>query len=211
MPRTPVTSGMVSRPVARFVAIGLFLMAFFTALWASWTVYGFPLALAAVLLIIFGVLAAWFVINGIQLIRSVDRFPEPTPEETKGRGRTLQIGFGVTFGAEGVIIAVVCAVLGARGAYDYFGPAIALVVGLHFIPMGFLFHRTIDFYIGGWVVVCAVVGIWLIASDTLPAPLVASLVAVATACGTTAYGLYMIGVKRSLLTALDQSAPAGFE
>jgi hypothetical protein len=43
------------------------------------------------------------------------------------------------------------------------------VVGLHFIPFAFIFSRSIDFYIAGWVVVWALVGIWLIASQVLPA------------------------------------------
>jgi hypothetical protein len=33
------------------------------------------------------------------------------------------------------------------------------------------------------------------------APLVASLVGVASACGTTAYGIYMLRVKRMILAA----------
>ena len=45
----------------------------------------------------------------------------------------MQLGFSINFAAEGVIIAVVCALLGMTGADAYFGPAIALVVGVHFI------------------------------------------------------------------------------
>jgi hypothetical protein len=120
------------------------------------------------------------------------------------------MGFGVTFASEGVVIAVVCALLAINGGYAYFAPAIALIVGLHFIPFGFLFRRRIDFYIAAWVVVWAIVGIWLIAWQILAAPLVASLVGVATACGTTAYGVYMLRVKRAIMAALDESVrPVG--
>jgi hypothetical protein len=131
--------------------------------------------------------------------------PLPAGEESQRRGRALQIGFGVTFASEGVVIAIVCALLAINGGYAYFAPAIALVVGLHFIPFGFLFHRSIDFYIAAWVVIWAIVGIWLIASQILAAPLVASLVGVATACGTSAYGVYMLRVKRAIMAALDES------
>jgi len=58
------------------------------------------------------------------------------------------------------------------------------------------------------VVIWAIVGIWLIASQTLAAPLVASLVGVATACGTSAYGVYMLRVKRAIMAALDESVHA---
>ena len=54
----------------------------------------------------------------------------------------------------------------------------------------------------------AIVAIWLIASQTLAPPLVASLVGVATACGTSAYGVYMLRVKRAIRAALDESVHA---
>ena len=60
-----IQSGAFSRPAARFVAIGLFLMAFFTILWALWSFYGLPAVIAAALVVIFGVLAV-----GIWLIAS---------------------------------------------------------------------------------------------------------------------------------------------
>lgn len=56
-----------------------------------------------------------------------------------------------------------------------------------------------------WVALWAIVGIWLIASQILAAPLVASLVGVATACDTSAYGVYMLRVKRAIMAALDES------
>jgi hypothetical protein len=98
-------------------------------------------------------------------------------------------------------IGVVCTLLIINGAYAYLAPAIALIVGLHLIPLGFIFRRTIDFSIAGWVVVWALLGFWLINSGTVAAPLVASLVGVASACGTTAYGIYMLRVKRMILAA----------
>ena len=202
MTQTTIESGLLIRPVARFVAIGLFLMAFFTTLWALWALYGLPIVVAVVLVAIFVALSVVFVINGVQLIKSASRLPIPSGEESQRQGRAMQLGFGINFAAEGVIIAVVCALLGMSGADAYFGPAIALVVGVHFIPFGFIFHRTIDFYIAGWVVIWAVTGIWLIASHSVDPALVASLVAVATACGTAAYGIYMLRNKRAIVAAL---------
>jgi hypothetical protein len=205
MTQTTIESSLLIRPVARFVAIGLFLMAFFTTLWALWALYGLPTVVAVVLVAIFVALSVIFVINGVQLIKSASMLPVPSSEESQRRGRAMQLGFGITFASEGVIIAVVCALLGMSGADAYFGPAIALVVGLHFIPFGFIFHRTIDFYIAGWVVIWAVMGIWLIASRPIDPALVGSLVAVATACGTAAYGIYMLRIKRAILGALARS------
>jgi hypothetical protein len=53
MTQTTIEGGLLIRPVARFVAIGLFLMAFFATLWALWALYGLPTVLAVVLVAIF--------------------------------------------------------------------------------------------------------------------------------------------------------------
>ena len=74
-----------------------------------------PLVIAGALLVIFATFAVVFMINGVQLIKSASRLPLPSGEETRGRGRALQIGFGVTLTAEGVIIALVCALLAISG------------------------------------------------------------------------------------------------
>jgi predicted permease len=71
MTQTTIESGLLIRPVARFVAIGLFLMAFFTTLWALWALYGLPTVAAVVLVAIFVALSVVFVINGVQLIKSI--------------------------------------------------------------------------------------------------------------------------------------------
>ena len=107
MTETAVGSGVLNRPAARFVAIGLFLMAFFTALWASWSCYSLSAFLGVALIVIFGAFAVIFVINGVQLFRSAARLPLPTGAESQRRGRALRMGFGVTFASEGVVIAVV--------------------------------------------------------------------------------------------------------
>jgi hypothetical protein len=119
MTQTTIESGLLIRPVARFVAIGLFLMAFFTTLWALWALYGLPTVAAVVLVAIFVALSVVFVINGVQLIKSASRLPIPSGEESQRQGRAMQLGFGINFAAEGVIIAVVCALLGMSGADAY--------------------------------------------------------------------------------------------
>ena len=188
-------------PVARSVAVGMFLMAFFTTFWALWIPYGLPRSVAVVLLAAFVALAAVLVVSGIRLARAANRFP-PVDAEARVRGRRVQKGFGIIVGAEGLVIGGLSAVLGARGAYAYIGPAIALVVGLHFVPLGIVFRRTIDYYVGGWVSLAAVTGLWLLGTGSLPASLVGSLVAVATAAGTAGYGIYLLRLRRAMLAEL---------
>jgi hypothetical protein len=61
MTETAVGTGILNRPAARFAAIGLFLMAFFTVLWASWSLYGLPTVIGIAMIVIRGVFALVFV------------------------------------------------------------------------------------------------------------------------------------------------------
>ena len=92
MTETPIGIGVLNRPAARFVAIGLFLMAFFTALWASWSFYGLSAFLGVALIVIFGAFAVIFVINGVQLFRSAAQLPLPAGAESQRRGRARTLG-----------------------------------------------------------------------------------------------------------------------
>jgi hypothetical protein len=80
---TTVMNGALSRPGARFVAIGLFLMAFFTVLWATWSFYDLPVVFGAGVVVIFGAFAVVFVVNSVQLIRSASRLPSPAGDESQ--------------------------------------------------------------------------------------------------------------------------------
>lgn len=190
-------SVQITRPVGRFVGVGLLLMAGFTALWAAWVPYGLPDVAGAVIVTMFLTFSVVLVVNGVALLRLSTLMPLPTAEEMSGRGRTLRIGFGAIVAAEGLVIGSVCTVLAGEGEGDYFGPAIAMVVGLHFIPFAFLFRRRIDLYIGGWVALWAAVGVWMIATEFAGPPLATSVVAITTAIGTASYGSYLLRVARA--------------
>jgi len=194
------------RPVARFVGIGLLLMALFTLSWALWSLAGLPIAVAVAAVAAFGALAAVYVIRGIGLVRASGSFPDAASNDGTHRGRTLQIGYAVTFGTEGVVIGAVSGLLIADDAGAYLQPAIALIVGLHFIPFGFIFRRTVDFFVAGWVVVCAALGIWVTSSSSGSGALTGALVSLATAGGTAAYGCYLLRLRK-LITA--EASPCG--
>ena len=84
------------------------------------------------------------------------------------------------------------------GLADYLNPVIALIVGLQFIPLARVFARTIDYYIAGWVMIVAITGICLLAFSGTPVYTVWTIVSLATACGTSAYGIYMRQLSRRL-------------
>ncbi len=185
-----------SRPVVLFAGIGLLLMALFTMSWALWSLVGLPIGIGVGAVIVFGALATIYLMRGIGLVWSSGTFPAASSDDRTHRRRTLQLGYGITFGSEGLVIGAVSGLLIANDAAAYLQPSIALIVGLHFVPFGFLFRRRIDFSVAGWVVTCAVLGIWSISSRVIPAELAGALVSLATAGGTATYGLYLLHLRK---------------
>lgn len=181
------------------VAGGLILMAVFTTMWGTWAFPGLPLVAGILVAVVFVAIAIVFLVNGIALFRALRRFPRVGTAERMAQTRRFGLRFGIVFGIEGVLIGASGAILGATDNYLLINPVIALIVGAHFIPLARVFERTIDYYIAAWVIAAALVGIGLLLVGAVDPFVVWSIVSVATACGTTAYGVYMLGVKRSIL------------
>jgi hypothetical protein len=62
---------------------------------------------------------------------AIRRAPEQSSDEKGRRGRLI----GIASAAEGIAILVIANVLLNIGRFDQFAPAVAIIVGLHFIPL----------------------------------------------------------------------------
>jgi hypothetical protein len=86
----------------------------------------------------------------------MDRSPK-----ARARGRTIGwrmgIGFGVVFGSEALLIALASIILSANGLDDFIVPVIALIVGLHFLPLAWLFQVQVYYVTGARMSLVAVV------------------------------------------------------
>jgi uncharacterized membrane protein len=193
------------RILARGVSLGLFLMAFFTLGWTGNTFSGWP-PLAAGVVYAAGLFAALlFAVRGIQLIRARPRMPEPVlSAEDADQGRVIGRSFGLIFGAEIVLIVLATLILGLTGQGDYNVPVIALIVGLHFYPLGRVFGRRIDYFIATWVVLVGVAGIVTIAATEVTPPNVWSFVGLGAALGTGAYGVYFLILTSGIMGRLAE-------
>lgn len=179
-------------------ATGLFLMSFFTLLWASNTFTGWPAAAAGIAMTFAVIAVACFILQGVRLIRARRLFPSVLSEEdAQYRGKSGRM-FGIIFGAEGLAIWLAVAVLNRTDNGDYILPVIALIVGLHFYPMARVFRRSIDLYLATWTCLVALAGIVSIASGASPTQ-VASAVGLGAATATAAYGMYMFREAAGLL------------
>jgi hypothetical protein len=205
MTPSAVHTPTIPRIALQSVAGGLVLMAIFTCMWGSWATQGLMPAFGITVGVVFGLFAALFVVEAIRMLLAARAYPTHVIEE-RGNAESISAPrptsgrwFGLIFAAEGLVIFVVCAILGATGNSDYINPAIALIVGVHFIPLAWVFQRTIDYYVAGWFVLAALAGIVGVAAGLMPVALAWSLVSIAAAAGTSFYGFYMIGVKRAML------------
>jgi hypothetical protein len=193
--------------LSRGVSSGLFLMAFFTLGWAGNTFSGWPPALAGIVWALGLIAAVLFVVRGIQLIRARPRMPEPVlSDEDARRGRSIGRNFGLIFGAEIVFILLATLILGLTGHTDYNVPVIALIVGLHFYPLGRVFRRRIDAYIATWVAAVGVAGIVVIAATDVRPESVWPWVGLGAALGTAAYGIYFSMLALEILARYPRTA-----
>ena len=102
-------------------------MGVFAALWwlvgvrvsghASPLTYGIPLFVTGLI--------------AIAALRGRDRFEQVPPDEHARRGRLV----GIASGVEGLAILLAVNVLANIGQRDYAAPVIAIIVGLHFVPL----------------------------------------------------------------------------
>lgn len=196
-PATPAADA-IPRVAYVGVAGGLLLMAFFTLLWASWLFGTVSPAIATPVFAAYAVFAIVFVVVAVRLFGSARRAPTIDTDERIGRTTSIGRQFGIIFGIEFVLIGAAGGILSATGNSDYLNPVIALIVGAHFIPLARVFERTIDYYIAAWTILFALLGIALLLFTSTPRDTVWTIVALAAANGTTAYGVYMLVIARRL-------------
>ena len=106
---------------------GAIIMGVFAAIWwlvgvrasghASPLTYGVPLLFTGLIV--------------VAARRGRHRFEQASPEEDARRGRLV----GIASGGEGFAIFLAMIVLGNLGLSDYAAPVIAIIVGLHFVPL----------------------------------------------------------------------------
>jgi hypothetical protein len=119
------------------------------------------------------------------------RFPKFTTGADEAEGKQMRKKFGLIFGIEGTAIPLACIALQFTGNGLYILPAIALIVGLHFYPMAKIFKRKIDYYLGTWASLLAIMVIGGV-HEGLPQPSAVVMLGIGMALTTSIYGFYMV-------------------
>jgi len=139
----------------RGVASGVLFMAFFGTLWAGIGIgglqgWGEPWLSVVVLLIGLGLL-----IGGIVLLLASRRLPSQAASADAPGDKRTNIWFGAIFAAEGLLIAIASVICNAINRFDLFFPIMAIIVGIHFLPLAALFQLKAYYLVGTLLCVLA--------------------------------------------------------
>jgi hypothetical protein len=152
-----------NRNFLRGLAIGALVLTFFGAGWAvaPAVLLTTSSGATAFALVVVALGAIALVVGCLALLRDAQRIPVDTSPEGLARGRAmgrrLGIGFGVVFGSEALLIALASIILSANGLEDFIVPVVALIVGLHFLPLAWLFDVWSYYVTGALISLVAVI------------------------------------------------------
>jgi hypothetical protein len=183
------------------IASGLVMMAVFTLVWSGIAYGGLHHTNYWPVLLIFPVLAVLFIVNAVKLFRIARYHPKLTSEADLARKKKTGMWFGIIFGAEGLLIFAAVTVVMDIGHPDLVIPVIALIVGLHFYPLGAVFKRTIDYYLATWTTIVAILAIIFMFNKTLTEDDDFAFTGIGLAIATSLYGIYMMYAARNIKRA----------
>ncbi|WP_274310265.1 DUF7010 family protein [Solibacillus daqui] len=151
------TSKTIPRSAVHGTAFGVFFMAFFGTLWAYTGImglqgWGVPLLLVATVTI--GI--ALF-IGGVSLLRASRELTEQVSKTDLKRGKRMMFWFNIIFTAEGLAIAITIAVCNATRHTELIPVLIAIIVGVHFIPLAPLFQVRLYYFTGALLCLLAII------------------------------------------------------
>jgi hypothetical protein len=186
----------------RGIDSGLFMMMVFTGIWTG-IAYGAGMSGSSYqwLLLVFVVCMIVFFVQGIRFFQIAKNYPSIQSAEDAAEGKKMGMWFGIIFGAEGLFIFLGVSLVRYIGHTDLIIPVIALVVGLHFYPLGRIFNRQIDYWLATWTTVLALLGILFTLNKTFSFHRIAAFVGIGVAMATICYGIYMIYYGRKITSA----------
>ncbi|MDR1539967.1 MAG: hypothetical protein LBU32_18595 [Clostridiales bacterium] len=185
-----------TRAALKNMTISILMMAFFTIFWANFMLMSFATNILAIIgFALLAIYSAWLAFMGVKLKRAVAALPDEPKQELDARAEKR---WNLIFIIQGIAIGASCALLGAFSLYNYIIPVIVLIIGLHYFPLGLLYHTPIHFIVGVPVVLLSTFAtIFFPPSDFSSAA--GGFSSLAAACSTTVLGAYMMASVTSAM------------
>jgi hypothetical protein len=139
---------MLTKARMRGIIGGATILALFGSFWcitavSSWPArpgWAIPLAVVATVLLLFFCGMRW---------TQAARLPISDDPEAVAKGKRTGKLFGIIFGLEGGLIGLASALLGHGGLGDWIAVEVALIVGVHFLPLAYVFEMPAYYWTGG--------------------------------------------------------------
>ena len=173
--------------IAQNIAPYGIMMAVFTLFYSVW----FCFAWGAVGRVLFALTVAYggnIVFASIKNIKHAKRFEAVPSEAGKKIVKSMSIVSAITYSA----ITVFAATLSAVHLVKLIFPAVTLIIGLHFIPLGKIMNRKIDYFIAPVPIVFSLAASYLAFTTTMTWLEVYALAGIGGAVATMIYGAYML-------------------
>ncbi|MCH7322744.1 hypothetical protein LZ480_12670 [Solibacillus sp. MA9] len=151
------TSSTIPKSAVHGTASGVFFMAFFGTLWAYtgiMGVQGWGVPLLLVVIVIIGI-ALFF--GGVSLLSASRDLTEQVSKTDLSRGKRIRFWFNIIFAAEGLAIAITIGVCNATRHTELIPVLIAIIVGVHFIPLAPLFQVRLYYFTGALLCLLAII------------------------------------------------------
>ena len=148
-----MSESVISRAEIRGTASGVMFMAFFGTVWADVGIGGLQ-GLGSIWLLILAIfIGAALFFSGIALIRSSRNL-----NSTNARGsKNVDKWFNIVFATEFVLIIIAAIICNTVGHFDWFFPIMAIIVGVHFFPLAYLFQVRAYYVTGTLLCLLAIV------------------------------------------------------
>jgi hypothetical protein len=186
----PNDNRLVPGIVLKSIAGGMILMALLTCAWIHLAIQGLNSygLLWSCISIGFGILL--LIIASYYFLKA-KHLPHLDSDADRQEGKKIGMWYGIIVGAEGLLIGGACPALVLTGLAAFILPVVALIVGVHFIPMAKIFRRTVDYYIATWTCIVGLTGVYMV-SHGYPGASVNTMTGFGVGASTAAYGIYMI-------------------
>ena len=198
---TPLTSQPIPRALIQGYASGTLFLTFFGAIWALLTMSALTPQQRVFLIVMVVIVAGMLGYAAIKLLRAAQHLPQTGAPDASTQGRTVGKWYALIVVSEFVAIALASLVLGRAHDDQLIPLVVALIVGIHFLPLAALFHVPVYYLTGVCMVVLAGCGLIALFFDlTLGGPYVWSVV---IGLGNTVIlwstTLYLLAAARQLL------------
>ncbi|MBS1641606.1 MAG: hypothetical protein JSR11_03925 [Bacteroidetes bacterium] len=192
---------IVSKDIIKAIAFGIILMAFFSLFWLGTAGSNLDGILMWALFIVADFIGLLFIGYGIHLLFVSKKFPK-TQEGDKTIKQKIVKKFGLTFGVEGLLIAVCAILLTLSSHQEFIIPLTAIFVGLHFFPMASIFRRRLDYYTASFATIIGLTGLILTITKNISVSKINIFVGIGIGFVTAFYGFFMIRLAQKYKAAL---------